>query len=149
MIKGYEGFVRKINFRCTRIETIFREDVIIPNSDLISSPIINYEFESSFIKVKCPVGVAYGSDLDLVKNTLLEVAAKNPDVLNDPLNKPIVFLNQFGDNNLLFELSCVIKNVNRKSDVISDLNFAIAKEFAEKKIEMSFQQHDVRIIQDK
>lgn len=146
-IKGYEGFVRKINLRFTRIATSNKDDVLIPNSDLISTPIINFEFEDKLSTIKCFVGVAYGSDLELVRQTLFNVAQKHADVLHDPLNKPKVFLNEFGENNLLFELECTIIDVNRKHIVTSDLYFLIADAFNENKIIMSYPQREVRITQ--
>lgn len=148
MIKGQEGFVRKISFRYTRIETLLKEDVIIPNSDLISTPIINYEFDNKLAKVKCFVGVAYNSDLDIVKETLINVALKHPDVLRDPIHKPMVFMNEFGENNLMFELSCIINDVNKKHNITSDLNLQIARAFRENNIEMSYPQRNVHIIQE-
>lgn len=148
LIKGQEGFVKKISFRYTRIETLLKEDVIIPNADLITAPFINFEFDNKLCKVKCFFGVAYNSDLDIVKETLINVAIKHPLVLRDPLNKPVVYINEFGESNILFELSCVISDVNKKHDVTSDLYFQIARAFRENKIVMSYPQRDVRILQE-
>lgn len=148
LIKGYEGFVKEISFRYTRIETLLKEDVLIPNSDLMTTPIINYEYETPMAKLKCFVGASYDSDLDLVKQTLLNVALKHPNVLHDPINAPVVYMNEFGDCNIQFELSCVVDNVNKRSDIRSDLNFMIAKAFKENKIAMGHPRRDVHIIQE-
>lgn len=148
LIKGQEGFVKKISFRYTRIETLLKEDVIIPNADLITSPFTNFEFDNKLAKVKCFFGVAYNSDLDIVKETLINVAITHPMVLRDPINKPTVYINEFGENNILFELACVINDVNKKHDVSSDLYFQIARAFRENKIIMSYPQRDVRILQE-
>ncbi len=148
LIKGYEGYVRKINLRYTRIATTNKDDVLIPNSDLITTPIINFEFEDKLSNIKCFVGVAYGSDLDLVKHTLINVAIKHPDVLHDPVNMPRVYINEFGDSNIIFELSCTITDVNRKHIISSDIYFQIAAAFKENKIEMSYPQRVVHITQE-
>lgn len=146
LIKGQEGFIRKISFRYTRIETPFKEDVIIPNSDLITTPIINYEFENRLSTIKCIVGVAYGSDLEMVQQVLLNVALKHPDVLRDPINKPTVYLNEFGDSNLIFELQCVVSDVNKTHKISSALNLSIAKAFTENNIVMDYPRRNVQII---
>ena len=146
LIKGQEGFVRKVSFRYTRIETALKENVIIPNSDLITTPIINYEFENKLSKLRCIVGVAYGSDLNMVQQILLNVALKHPDVLHDPLNQPTVYLNEFGDSNLVFELQCVVNDVNNKHSISSALNLSIAKAFSENKIIMDYPRRSVHII---
>lgn len=148
LIKGYEGFVKEISIRYTRIETLAKENVIIPNSDLMTSPIVNFVFEERVAKIKCHVGVAYNSDLDLVKQILLNVAAKHSEVLKDPIHQPSVYMNEFGENNLLFELQCVISDVNQRQKIISDLNFAIAKAFRESKVVMAHPQRDVYIKQE-
>lgn len=148
LIKGQEGFVKKISLRYTRIETLLKEDVIIPNSDLMSTPIINFEFDNKFAKIKCFVGVAYNSDFAFVKQVLLNVAAKHSEVLQDPLNKPVVYMNEFAENNIHFELSCMIADVNRKHNVTSDLNFLIVEAFRENNIAMSLPQREIYIRQD-
>lgn len=148
LIQGKEGFVKKISFRYTRIITIMKENVIIPNSDLMSTPIINYEFDEKIAKLKCPVGVAYGSDVEQVKQVLLNLAIKHPEVLRDPVNEPMVYLIEFGESNIYFELVCVIDDVNRKSIITSDLNFMIFKAFKDNNIVMAFPQRDVYIKQE-
>lgn len=148
LIQGREGFVKKISFRHTRILTLMKENVIIPNSDLMSTPIINYEFDDKVAKFKCSIGVAYGSDLEQVKATLLNLALQHNEVLRDPVNEPMVYLVQFGESNILFELVCVVADVNRKSQISSDVNFMIAKAFKDNNIVMAFPQRDVHIKQE-
>jgi small-conductance mechanosensitive channel len=146
LIKGQEGFVREISFRYTILESMQKETVIIPNSDIMTTPIINYVYEDSSTKIKCHLGVAYNSDMDLVKQVLLNVAAKHTDVLHDPLNQPIVYMKEFGESNVIFDLQCTILDINKRDKVSSDLNFAIAKAFRENGIVMAFPQRAVHII---
>jgi Small-conductance mechanosensitive channel len=145
LIQGKEGFVKKISFRYTRILTLAREDVIIPNSDVMSNPIVNFMFSDKLSKFKCTVGVAYDSDLDLVKQTLLHVAAQHADVLQDTMNKPMVYMKEFGESNLCFELECVVPDINIRYRVLSDLNFMIVKAFKANNIIMAYPQREVHI----
>lgn len=140
-----EGFIRKIRVLSTQIKTLSKEDVIIPNSDLISNPVVNYMFRDSSWRVTCQVGVAYGSDTELVKKVLLEVAAKHPDVIQDEPNQPVVLFTSFGDSALLFELWCIIRDVNKKFRVLSDLNFQIDTAFRQHDIVIAFPQRDLHI----
>lgn len=148
MIKGIEGFVKKISVRSTRIVTLLREDVIIPNSDLIANPITNFVFHDTLSKLSCVVNVAYDSNVDLVRETLLNIALKHQDVLNDPLNHPSVVLKGFADNSLVFELMCVVSDVNKKYAIASEINIMIVKAFRENNIVMPFPQLDIHVDKD-
>jgi len=140
-----EGFVRKIRIRSTQISTLAKEDVIVPNADLITNQVTNYMFRDRNARVQCEVGVAYGSDLEQVKKILLDVAAKHPDVIHEAPNNPTVLFKQFGESALIFNLWCVIHDVNKKYMVVSDLNFAIDAAFREHQISIAFPQRDVHI----
>lgn len=140
-----EGFVRKIRIRSTQIATLSKEDVIVPNADLITQQVTNYMFRDRNSRVSCQVGIAYGSDVELVKKLLLDVAAKHPDVVHESPNEPIVLFSRFGESALIFDLWCVIHDVNKKYLVVSDLNFAIDAAFRHHKIEIAFPQRDVHI----
>ncbi|WP_367606286.1 mechanosensitive ion channel family protein [Legionella sp. W05-934-2] len=144
-IGDVEGFVKKVRVRSTQIETPSKEDIIVPNSDLITQQVTNFMFTNHTWRVKCTVGVAYGSDTELVKNVLLDVAKNHKDVLDSRGNKPMVLFQSFGDSALVFELWCMINNVNKKFVVTSDLNFAIDKAFRAHNIVIAFPQRDVHI----
>src|SRR5690606_9501124 len=88
-VDGKDGFVRKINFRSTLVTTLYKEDLIIPNSQLISKSIVNYVFKNKLASIQCSVGVDYNSDINLVRDTLLEVAENNNAVIKNKLNPPI------------------------------------------------------------
>lgn len=145
VVEGTEGFIRKIRVLNTQIKTLSKEDVIIPNSSLISNPVINYMFRDTFWRVTCKVGVMYGSDTDLVTKVLHEVASVHPDVLQEEPNKPVVLFKEFGDSALLFELWVIIRDVNRKYYIESQLNYAIDQEFRKHNIVIAFPQRDLHI----
>ncbi len=144
-VDGLEGFVKKIRVRSTQIITPSREDIIVPNSDLITRPVINYMFSDKFCHINCEVGVAYGSDTHQVRDVLLDVACNNEEVVKTGRNKPTVLFRSFAENTLVFQLGCLIKDVNKKAIVQSELNFAIEKAFRENNIDMPFPQRDITI----
>ena len=140
-----EGFERKIRIRSTQIATLSKEDVIVPNADLITQQVTNCMFRDRNSRVSCAVCVAYGSDVDLVKKLLLEVAEKNDDVVHEAPNEPVVLFSSFGNNGLHFDLWCVIHDVNKKYRVVSELNFAIDAEFRKHNVVMAYPQTDIHI----
>ena len=97
-----EGRVYEISFRSTTIVTNDNISIILPNSELINSTVINWSHGDPNVRINLPVGVAYGSDVELVTRTLLEVAAETEAVLRDPA--PKVRFIEFGDSSLNFEL---------------------------------------------
>jgi small-conductance mechanosensitive channel len=145
-VGGTEGFVKQISVRSTRIQTFDRADVIVPNSELISQQVTNRTLHDAFGRVTIPVGVAYGSDTELVRDLLLQIANDHPEVVKTGEVPPAQVLFQaFGDSTLNFELRCIIRNVSLVLVVSSEMNFAIDKRFREHKIEISFPQRDIWI----
>lgn len=140
-----EGFVKKVSIRSTCITTLENVDVIIPNSELITKQVVNQTFNNSLWRVTVKVSVAYGSDVELVKKCLYEVAIQNAEVFKEGINKPQVFFLEFGDSSLNFEMWCIIKNVNMKLIILSELNSAIDAIFAERGITIPFPQRDLHI----
>lgn len=149
VVGGVEGFVKKIRLRSTQITTLAMEDVMVPNAELISNKVTNYMFRDAYWRIVCKVGVAYGSDTEQVKKTLLAVAALHPDVIQEQPNEPVVLFRGFGDSSLTFELWCIIEDVNKKFMVVSDLNFAIDAAFRKEKITIAFPQRDLHIKHDR
>ena len=143
-VGAIEGDVIEIGSRSTKVLTNDNITVIIPNSKFISENVVNWMYNGSKVRFRVPVSVAYGTDLRLVEELLLEVAKANPDVLKDPA--PVVRLMGFSDDALRFELrpwSTTL--VHRKGKLISSLNFAIYESFREHQIEIPSPQQDVYI----
>lgn len=145
IIGDMDGFVKKIRIRSTQIQTLTKADIIVPNSELISKQITNYMFRDSAWRVTCKVGVRYGSDIELVKKVLLEVADLHPNVEKMKPNQPIVLFREFAESNLIFDLWCVINDVNKKYIIQSDLNFAIDAAFRQHNIIIAFPQRDIHV----
>lgn len=141
-VDNINGRVIKVGARSTHIKTNDNITIIIPNSKFITENVVNWSYGGGKVRFRIPVGVAYDSDIDLVKRLLLEVAAGNADVLNDP--KPNVRLVEFGDNSLNLELWVWSeKKLHRRRVLFSDLNFAILQKFRENGIEIPFPQRDL------
>ena len=151
VVGGVEGHVRRISIRSTQIETFDHADVIVPNSDLISGNVTNWMLRDNYGRVRIPVGVAYGSDTQRVKEILLRVAREHPLVVSNSrvVSDPYVLFLSFGDSSLNFELRAHVRHVDRRLTVLSDLNFAIDDAFREAGVEIPFPQRDLHIIQPK
>lgn len=145
------GIVHAINIRSTILVTPDNINMIVPNSQFVSETITNWTYGDRMIRIKIPVGVAYGSDTALVKETLLEVAQEHPEILKEAVpnvpavTEPIVRFIQFGSSSLNFELLAWIPNVQFRLKVVSDLHFMIDQKFREKGIVIAFPQMDVHL----
>ena len=144
VVGNTEGHVKRIRIRATQIQTFDRADVIVPNSELISGQVTNWMLHDPQGRARIPIGVAYGSDTQQVKEILLRVANEHTEVITDGSKpEPKVLFRQFGDSSLDFELRCFIRNIDKRIDVTSDLNFAIDAAFRANGIEIPFPQRDL------
>lgn len=124
-IDGIDGFVKKIRIRSTHIMTPAFEDVIVPNSDLITRRFTNYVYSNKQLSITCDINIPLGSDTKCARELLLQAANGHEDVIKQGKNKPYVLFRSFGEKALNFQLCCLIKDVNKKLLVQSDLNFSI------------------------
>lgn len=138
-----EGYVKRVRVITTEIQTFDNASLIVPNSDLVSSQVLNWYHKNRLGRVIVPIGVAYGSDPEQVETTLLECAKEIPEVLSHP--SPRVIFKDFGDSALLFELRFYLKDMDYYWTAGSGIRFAIAKAFKEAGIEIPFPQRDVHI----
>jgi small-conductance mechanosensitive channel len=143
VVGANEGTVKRIRVRATEIETFRRASVIIPNSELLSTAVMNWTHTDRLGRVEVPVGVAYGSDPERVRQILLEVAAANSQIAHRP--PPFVMFKDFGDSALVFELRCYLYDIGQIIVVSTDLRFAIDKAFRERGIQIPFPQRDLHI----
>ncbi|SFR93407.1 Mechanosensitive ion channel [Halomicrobium zhouii] len=140
---GERGRVEDISVRSTVIRT--RDDILItvPNATLNNAAIVNESTPRRKRRIRVPVGVAYGSDLDEVEEILLDVAASTESVLDRP--SPRVRFRQFGDSALEHELLCWVPNPALRARVTHHLNRGIYQRFQEANVEIPFPQRDVRL----
>lgn len=145
VVGDQQGYVKNIKVRATEITTFDRASIFVPNAELISGTVMNWTHADEMGRVVLPIGVAYGSDTNKVRDTLLMIANAHPQVLAEP--KASVAFRGFGDSALDFELRCYIGDVNNTISVTSDLCFAIDEKFRKENIEIPFPQQDVHIKQ--
>ena len=143
LVGANEGTVKRITVRSTELTTFQRASVIIPNSEFISTSVINWTHKDTYGRIEVPVGVAYGSDVEKVREVLLDCAQKQEMVLTSP--EPQVLFMNFGDSSLDFELRCFTNNVSYRMMISSNLRFAIDRGFREAGIEIPFPQRVVHM----
>lgn len=141
--ENVEGRVQEIRFRSTVIVTNDNISIIVPNSELTSRTLVNWSHLDSKVRVHIPVGVAYGSDVQLVTKALLEVADESELVLKDP--EPTVWFREFGDSSLNFELLAWTENPVRHKFLRSRLNYAIDAAFRRYGVKIPFPQRDLHV----
>lgn len=141
--QGERGEVVAIGVRSTRIKT--RDDILItiPNSIIANTKIINESAPVPNFRVRIPVSIAYGSDIDAAQEVLLEIAADNEKVLGEPL--PRVRFREFGESSLNFELLCWVEEPALRGLTVHELNCEIYRRFNERNIRIPFPQRDVHI----
>ena len=138
-----EGDVQSINLRTTVVATNDRISIIVPNSKLVSQRLINWSYGDPRARVSIPVSVAYGSDIQLVTNTLLKAADEVENVLLDPAPK-VQFL-KFGDWSLDFRLLIWTNRPRLHAQIRSDINYRIERLFRQAGIEIPFPQTELRL----
>ena len=140
-VKGEEGRVHRIHVRATEIETADRASVIIPNSELITGLVKNWTHGNTFSRIVVKVGVGYDSEVEKVRDILLEIARAHPSVMQSPA--PVVFLTGFGDSAINFELNAVVRNIADGGATKSDICFSIIARFREAGIVMPYPQREI------
>jgi len=138
-----EGDVQSINLRTTVVATNDRISIIVPNSKLVSQRLINWSYGDPRARISIPVSVAYGSDIELVTNTLLQAAEEVDNVLRDPSPK-VQFL-KFGDWSLDFRLLVWTNRPRIHTQIRSDINYRIERLFRQAGIEIPFPQTELRL----
>lgn len=141
-INGIWATVKKINVRATIVQTYDNASLIIPNSEFISSVVKNWSFGDKRLRRDIDVGVAYGSDVALVRRILLEIANKTPEIFKKP--KPEVVFADFGDSALIFRLR-IWTDIDNMIKVPTEIRFEIDRIFREQNIEIAFPQRDIHI----
>ena len=141
-VSGYSGTVKTISVRSTHLQTFNKATAIIPNSAIISSSVLNWMHGDVEGRVSVPIEVAYGTNPDLVKRLLLEIASAHLKVLDDP--EPVVLLRGFGESALKFELRAFITE-KFSLNVQSELNFEVLKVFEKHNIEIPYPKRDLNV----
>jgi small-conductance mechanosensitive channel len=143
-VAGITGQVQQIRARSTVIMTSDNIAMIVPNSKFIDSPVTNWHYGDPRVRFRLPIGVAYGSDVNKVRDALIAAAREHQATLDDP--PPNAYLEKFGDSTIDFELIAWSKEMSHKPRRFkSDLNFLIEKHLREAGIEIPNPQRDLHI----
>jgi small-conductance mechanosensitive channel len=135
--------IKKIGLRATTVQTFDQAEVIIPNADLVSNQVTNWTLSSRRVRLIIPVGVAYGSDVPVVIETLMTCADEHAMVVKTPA--PQVLFLRFGESSLDFELRVWISDVDNRMTTKSELHQEIDRRFRDANIEISFPQRDLHL----
>ncbi|PHM47782.1 miniconductance mechanosensitive channel MscM [Xenorhabdus miraniensis] len=140
-IGTYSGSVSKIRIRATTITDFDRKEVIIPNRAFVTERLINWTLSDTVTRIIIKVGVAYGSDLDKVKEVLLKAANDNSRVMSEP--GPQVYFMSFGASTLDHELRLYVRELGDRSRTVDEVNRSIDKLCRENDINIAFNQLEV------
>jgi potassium efflux system protein len=139
------GIVIQIRSRATTVRNWDRQEVVIPNKELITARITNWTLSDQLNRIVLQVGIAYGSDTRHARDLLMEVLRENPKVLEDP--PPQVAFEQFGDSSLNFTVRAHLSNLDmaERLETTHQLNTSINERFAEEGIQIPFPQRDLHV----
>ena len=135
--------VKKIGLRATTVQSFDGADIVIPNSNLVTNQVTNWTRTNRIVRLRFPVGVAYGSDVPLVMKIALDCSQDNPAVLSSP--KPQVLFRGFGDSSLDFEIRVFTPDIDYRLILQSELLQEIDQEFRNAGIEIPFPQRDLHL----
>jgi len=142
-ISGEWGTIKNLGLRATIVETFDRSELIVPNSDLVSSTVTNWTLTNQLVRVIVRVGVAYGSDVEKVIKVLNQAAEEHSLILGFP--KTTVLFTGFGNSSLNFEVRAFVNGMDYFLGVKSDLHVEIDRLFRENGIEIPFPQSDIHL----
>ncbi|MFN7952113.1 MAG: mechanosensitive ion channel [bacterium] len=142
-VDGRPGEVVDVSIRSTTVRTQDNKFVLVPNKEIITQRLTNFTGSDPKLRIDVPIGVAYGSDTGLVRDTLLEAARRHGRVFKRP--PPDVLFKQHGDSSLDFVLRAWV-HVKDRDEVASDLRYAIENALRRQQIEVPFPQRVVHVV---
>lgn len=143
---GQEGYVEDISWRTTRIRMIPNNLIIIPNSKLSQSIVVNYFLPEKRMSLQIPISVSYNSDPERIQQILIEEvkrAAEEMPEIQKEYEPTVRFMPGFGESSLDFTLICHIRDVTEQFKVQSELRKRILKRFNQEGIEIPYPQRVV------
>ena len=145
---GLTGTVKSINVRSTLINTNDNIDIVVPNSEFVTTRLTNWTLGERILRVRIPFGVAYGSDKELVKKAAIEAAAEVQYTLTNMKGRePDVWLTEFGDSSLNFLLLVWVnrQGAKRPTRTRSAYLWELESKLTEYGIEIPFPQRDLHV----
>ena len=142
-VGGVSGQVVQIRTRATTVRDWDCKELIVPNKEFITGRVLNWTLSDTVNRIVIEVGVAYGTDVNLARQILLDVAAEHPTITDEPA--PSVTFETFGDSSLNFILRCYVPNLDNRLGIVHELNAAIHERLNAAGIEIPFPQRDVNV----
>ncbi len=142
-IGDISGKVSRIQMRATTVIDWDQKELIVPNKTFITEQMINWTLTDPTTRLVIPIGIAYGSDIELAHKVMLETVRSTPLVLQDP--EPSVLMLGFGDSSLDFSIRVYVSELAHRLPVTHDIHFRIDHAFREHNIEIPFPQRDIHV----
>ncbi|MEO1527062.1 MAG: mechanosensitive ion channel domain-containing protein [Planctomycetota bacterium] len=142
-VDGTTGTVTRIHMRATTITNWDRQELVVPNKNLITGTILNWTLTATVNRVVIPVGVSYGCDTETARQILLDVAAEHDSIMDDPA--PIASVEQFGDSTINMMLRAYLPDLSNRISVTTELHNEIVQRFTDAGIEIPFPQQDLHV----
>ena len=137
------GTVSRIRIRATTITDWDNKELVVPNKNFITDPLINWTLTDPITRIIIKVGIAYGSDAELAHQIMMKLIKDHPDVLEEP--RPTVFFTSFGDSALIFDIRVFVSEHLKRLPLTHDLHMALNRELANAGIEIPFPQRDLHL----
>jgi small-conductance mechanosensitive channel len=138
------GQVKKIGIRAVSVTTRDKKEYLIPNENLMINQVENWSYSSREVRIKVPVGIAYGSDAELAEKLMLDAAKATPRVLDAPA--PSVWLHAFGKDSIEFEAQLWIRDPEEGiGNVRSDYLKALWRLFRDAGVQVPYPQRDLNL----
>ncbi len=142
-LDGVTGSVARIRMRATTIVNWDRQELIIPNKDLITGKLLNWTLSDTTNRVVIQVGVAYGTDTEAACNLIKQICRSHPNILQEPA--PLVSFDKFDDSSLRLTIRVFLASLEVRLPTIHELHTRIHQEFNAAGIEIAFPQRDLNI----
>lgn len=142
-IGDVSGKVSRIRMRATTLIDWDQKELIVPNKTFITSQLVNWTLSDATTRLVIPIGIAYGSDVELAHKVMIDTVKAMPLVLAEP--EPSVLFVGFGDSSLNFSIRLFVSELANRLPTTHDLHFRLEKAFREHKIVIPFPQRDIHI----
>jgi potassium efflux system protein len=142
-----DGVVTRIRIRATTIRDWDGKELLVPNKEFITGRLLNWSLSDPKVRLVLPVGIAYGSDVELALKSLMEMVTAHPRIVDDP--EPQIVFESFGDNALHLSARCHLDSLENRMGVVTELNKKIYRRFEELGIVIAFPQRDIHFDAEK
>lgn len=139
------GQVKRIGLRAVSVITRDKTEFLIPNENLMINQVENWSYSSKDVRLKVPVGVDYGTDIDFAEKLMLQAARETPRVMKQPA--PSVWMTAFGESSIQFEIQIWIDDPEDGiGDVRSDVLKRLWRIFRDNGVKIPYPQREIRVV---